>query len=240
MASTSPHDRWHLRTFARRTNPLLIECLLAEGLLCATFFCWASAVGQAPELLTQWRFETLHLKTGAPLRGLVIDEADGSIMMRCVIQRPGEPTRVMTFKFLPPEVDHIDRLDQGQPPCWRSVLRRLIPRASPEKPLSRSSSLNRFPGARIQEGAGPMPAGISCCAPTLPRSSSAWRLRGWSRSTRPIPVSCRPEDRPLIRPQSFCSVPAWNITKRCRVSIGTCLTPPSSTPPATRSTAAPI
>jgi hypothetical protein len=82
----------------------------AQALILAWCLHWLLSL---PSALAgdNWKFETLHLKTGRALHGLISKEGETTIEFKCVLRPPGEPSSVVETTVRRDEIKRIDRLE---------------------------------------------------------------------------------------------------------------------------------
>ncbi len=98
-----------------------------------------------------WKFDVIHLKNGNTLKGLVVGETKVSITLEWVVQRPGEPTRVVITHTMPwSDVDRIDRLKPSEREVLAARLKELKPAS--EKERMEKLELKRVPWGKDDKG----------------------------------------------------------------------------------------
>src|SRR5262245_45489994 len=87
------------------------RCLISVVLVAAvgTEFLHADSSPSQP-----WQFETITLKNGQVLKGLIEESSNQSIKFRCVLRQPGRPTITFHTLVQRAEIKQIDRLAQGE------------------------------------------------------------------------------------------------------------------------------
>src|SRR3954469_18695753 len=85
-----------------RIAPILLVLVLAST---------PTATGRADTPpMTPWKFETVHLKNGAVLQGLVTEESPSQIRFQNVRRAAGRPTVIIHTTFKRSEIAKVERL----------------------------------------------------------------------------------------------------------------------------------
>jgi hypothetical protein len=87
-----PHSRSPCRA-------LLLAALLAAG-------AWTAAA-DAPPGGEEWKYDVVHRKKGESLHGLVEEQTDAVVRLRCVSRRPGSPTVVYPVELKAADVERV-------------------------------------------------------------------------------------------------------------------------------------
>jgi hypothetical protein len=82
--------------------------------------------GDAPPGGDDWKYDTVHLKSGRSKPGLVLERTDDRILLRKVVRKPGAPTLLFTESFKTADVDHLDLLDDADREELSKRLRALV------------------------------------------------------------------------------------------------------------------
>src|SRR5579884_3619369 len=93
-------------------------CLLAL----AAWLGWA-----CPAHADEWKYDVIHLKNGHDMTGLLVEETGTIVRFEWVRRRSGMSTVVIPVTFKPDEIDHIDRLTEGERKTLAGRLRSLDP-----------------------------------------------------------------------------------------------------------------
>ncbi len=57
-------------------------------------------VGAAPPGADEWKYDVVHRHKGAPLMGLVVEQAGDHVLLKCISRKPGRPT-ILFSEWLP-------------------------------------------------------------------------------------------------------------------------------------------
>src|SRR5438270_11943913 len=71
----------------------------------------AAPAADAPPGGDQWKYDVVHLKSGATVSGLVVEQDAKHVFIRKIVRKPGAPTLIFGEDFKRPDVDHIDQLE---------------------------------------------------------------------------------------------------------------------------------
>jgi hypothetical protein len=86
-----------------------------QALLAACVFLAPARAGAPPPPGTdEWSFDAVHLQNGAVLRGLVVEQTDTVVRMKCVSRRPGAPTVIYAAELPAAEVARVELLPAAE------------------------------------------------------------------------------------------------------------------------------
>jgi len=93
----------------------------------------------------EWRFEVVHLRSGASFEGLITEETADAVHFKHVSRRPGKPSLVLETVFRRTEIDRIERLEG---PARQELVKRvdgIDRRGEIEKKRMQELKLDRVP-----------------------------------------------------------------------------------------------
>jgi hypothetical protein len=127
----------------------LPPCLWAVG---AALLLGVTARAQPAASDDDWKFETIHLKTGGTLQGLIAKENSDSIVFWRVTRKPGAHTTVIVATIERREIGHVEALDDKERERLRDRLKALDPTGRGE--VRRMASLTLETGDWGKNGKG--------------------------------------------------------------------------------------
>jgi hypothetical protein len=131
---------------SRLTDPIFASLVLRIVLVAsAIVLVWLGGGAWAgePPKSTAWPLETIYLKNGGVLRGLVIEDTPRHVRLHYVRQPPGRPTVVLTATVNKSEVRRIELLDAAGRQQLQERLQSLDPTGQIEKQRMEELALER-------------------------------------------------------------------------------------------------
>ncbi|HVK08722.1 MAG TPA: DUF1570 domain-containing protein [Gemmataceae bacterium] len=80
------------------------------------------AAAEPPPFQAEWKFDTLQLKNGATLQGLVLEEGPKGVRFRIVQRKPGRPTVLGSLFVVPADVLRLTKLPDADRAALRAKL----------------------------------------------------------------------------------------------------------------------
>ncbi len=84
---------------------------LAAGYLSALVALVQPATVRAALGEDDWKYDVVYRKQGEPFKGLVVENNDRHVVIKCITRRPGKPTIVFAEVLPRGEVAHVELLD---------------------------------------------------------------------------------------------------------------------------------
>jgi hypothetical protein len=101
---------------------------------------WAVAADQPP-VAKDWSFDTIKLKNGYVLKGLIVDETVAGIRFQLVRRSPGRPTVCMTSTLRRADIAQVSRLSEADREVLKNRLKELDPTGEGERKRMESLEL---------------------------------------------------------------------------------------------------
>jgi hypothetical protein len=127
-------------------------------------WCWSLAAvlafgaaldsrgADATRLAENWKFDVVHLKTGAAMQGLVVRETPDAVVFWRVNRKPGASTSVLVLTLARREIEHIDPLTAKDREALSARLRELDPTGRGEVQRMASLTLETADWGKIGKG----------------------------------------------------------------------------------------
>jgi Protein of unknown function (DUF1570) len=124
--------------------------LLAAGMLTVVAALFQPMTGPAAPGADEWKYDVVYRKMGEPLKGLVVENNDQQVVLKCISRKPGSPTIVSTTILTRREVERVELLD----PQERDKLQKRLQALKTERELLGARLKLLDPGAHPDQPSG--------------------------------------------------------------------------------------
>ena len=126
---------------AWRMEPVIVSIRRLAAALAFVLLCSVYSAAQPVPIAQEWRLETIKLKNGYVLKGLVLEETAAGVRFQLVNRSNGRPTVCMTSTLRRGDIDRIEKLPEEEREALKNRLNELDPTGEGERKRMESLEL---------------------------------------------------------------------------------------------------